>query len=99
MVPEVKVIMQQKVRRPVLHFQYSQSKITGLKRHKHLNTACQHEVVFQLELFKLFNALLKPYITIALFQTLCSHVLWDSKPGFVLSLFLIFLPKSRLLFL
>ena len=32
-------------------------------------------------------------------QALCSYVLWDSKAGFVLSLFLNFLPKSRLLFL
>ena len=31
-------------------------------------------------------------------QTFCSYALWDSKPGFVLSWFVNFLSKSRLLF-
>ena len=44
-----------------------------------------------------FSVKLPPRLTVL--KTLCSYVLRDSKPSFVLSLFLNFLPRQRLLLL
>ena len=45
--------------------------------------------------FKLFNAIWKSHATSTLFWTLYSYIPWDSKPNFVLNLFLIFLSQSK----
>ena len=88
------------------HFQYNQSKITSLNKIWSLKSLamlkCESRTslhAVQISNSQTLFCFVLIILRMAIAQALCSYILWESKSGFALRLFLIFLllPKSRLL--